>query len=67
MDKIRASFNKIPTPIQVIIYVGVSSILSTLIVHIQNIQLIDWRAILVIVLTVGVNIIAYLILRTKNG
>lgn len=67
MDKIRASFNKIPTPIQVIIYVGVSSILSTLIVNIQNIQLIDWRAILVIVLTVGVNIIAYLILRTKNG
>ena len=67
MDKIRASFNKIPTPIQVIIYVGVSAILSTLIVNIQNIQLIDWRAILVIVLTVGVNIIAYLILRTKNG
>ena len=67
MDKIRANFNKIPTPIQVIIYVGVSSILSTLIVNIQNIQLIDWRAILVIILTVGVNIIAYLILRTKNG
>lgn len=66
MDKIKASFNSIPTPVQVIIYVTVSAILSTLIANVQNLQMIDWRALLVIILTAGINVVAYLVLRAKE-
>ena len=62
----RDAWNKIPNAIQVPIYVGLSSILATIIANIQNLEAIDWRAILVIVLTIGVNTLAYLIARAKE-
>ncbi len=67
MRSFKDLWSQVPNAIQVPIYVGLSSILATIVANIQNLQAIDYRAIIIIILTIGINVLAYLIARSNNG
>ena len=66
MDKIRSVWAKVPSAIQVIIYSGVSVLLGQGITDLAKVQ--SWFVpYAIVILTVGVNVISYLVLRQKDG
>ena len=66
MEKIRSLWAKVPSAIQVIIYSGVSVLLGQGITDLAKIQ--AWFVPYAIaILTIGVNLVAYLILREKSN
>ena len=66
MNRVRNWWATVPTPVQIIFYVGASNIIANIIGNIQNIQALDWRAVVVGVLTIMLDILAYLVLRAKT-
>jgi len=66
MDKIRGEWAKLPGPIKVIIYSGVSVLLGQVITDLAKIE--SWFVPYATgIITVLVNITAYLILREKKN
>lgn len=67
METIRQSFNELPGTVKVILYSGISQMLGVLLVMVNDATPFDWRKLVAIPLGVGINIVAYLILREKNN
>lgn len=63
LQKLKRAFNKLPSPVQVAIYVGSSASAAVVISNLEAGQPLDTRAALVPLLTIIVNVLAYLIAR----
>lgn len=63
MNRFKTAFNSLPSAIKVAIYVGLSASIAVLISSLEAGQPIDVRAMLVPVLTIAINVLAFLIVR----
>ena len=67
MDKIRTSFNELPGTVKVLIYAGISQALGIVVVNLNNLQSLDWRAVIAVLIGIIINILGYLVLREKDN
>ena len=61
--KFKGAFNRLPSSVQVAIYVGVSASIAVLIDNLESGQPVDLRSMFIPVLAIVINVLAYLVAR----
>lgn len=61
---IKTKFNSLPGPVKVIIYSGVSLLLGQVVTDLAQVQA-WWSVYITMFVTMGINLIAYLLLQEK--
>lgn len=67
LKAVRSQFNQLPGPVKVMAYSAVSMLLGVLLLDIQGESLFNWREYAEIPVSVAINLVAYLVMREKNG